>query len=160
MCLNKRIESCRTCVDIQDITFEMELIENLMEDNAISEGKYLEKMNQIKKKYNFVNKAHKIHGCSDCIIDDEPEDDSHSDDVVVVEVIRVNRDNVTELEDIPGNWISKHINNDVYVSEIIYNSNMRMVYNPDNDRLYRDIYYDNNDNNFKQLDHWIDHINT
>ena len=85
MCLTKRIEPCKVCVAFLKLSKTTDLIEDAMENNTITEGKYLKDMNEMKKGYDCFTKCHKTDGCSDCIIDGEPDDDSDDDNVVEVE---------------------------------------------------------------------------
>ena len=89
MCLTKRIEPCKVCVAFLKLSKTTDLIEDAMENNTITEGKYLKDMNEMKKGYDCFTKCHKTDGCSDCIIDGEPDDDSDDDNVVEVEPLEI-----------------------------------------------------------------------
>ena len=63
----------------------MDLIEDAMDNNEITEGQYLKDMDQMKNFYDRVTEFHKIDGCSDCIIDDDDDDDDSDDDAIPAE---------------------------------------------------------------------------
>ena len=72
MCLTKRIAPCKLCVGFSYLSDEMDEVEDKMENNKITEGEYLKKMDTMKYHYDEYTKYHKKNGCSDCM-DDEPE---------------------------------------------------------------------------------------
>ena len=80
MCLTKRIEPCGNCLAFLQLSQTMDLIEDKMDNNKITEGKYLKEMNKVKKFYDRVTESHKIEGCSDCIMNDDDDDDDSDDD--------------------------------------------------------------------------------
>ena len=83
MCLTKRIAPCDNCVSFLKLSQTMDLIEDKMDNNEITEGTYLKDMDQMKNFYDRVTEFHKIDGCSDCITDDDDDDDDDSDYEIV-----------------------------------------------------------------------------
>jgi len=69
MCLTKRIKPCKLCVGFSYLRHEMDEVEDKMENNKITEGEYLKKMDKIKTNYDFITEYHKKKGCSDCMDD-------------------------------------------------------------------------------------------
>ena len=86
MCLTKRIEPCKVCVAFLKLSKATDLIEDAMENNKIIEGNYLKEMNKMKKFYDCFTEEHKIDGCSDCIMYDEPDDDDSNDNEIAIPV--------------------------------------------------------------------------
>ena len=80
MCLTKRIVPCEVCVTFDYLTECMDIVEDKMENNTITEGVYLKKMDKMKKDYDYLTEYHKTEGCSDCIMDDKPDDETDDDD--------------------------------------------------------------------------------
>tara|TARA_R110002126_G_scaffold38225_2_gene114254 strand:+ start:222 stop:575 length:354 start_codon:yes stop_codon:yes gene_type:complete len=64
----------------------MDEVENKMDNNTITEGDYLKDMDEMKKFYDCFTESHKIDGCSDCIMDDEPDDDDSNDNEIAIPV--------------------------------------------------------------------------
>ena len=86
MCLTKRIAPCDTCGTFLKLSQTTDLIEDAMENNKIPEGYYLKEMNKMKKFYDCFTEEHKIDGCSDCIMYDEPDDDDSNDNEIAIPV--------------------------------------------------------------------------
>ena len=79
MCLTKRIAPCDNCLSFLKLSQTMDLIEDKMDNNEITEGQYLKGMNVMKKCYDRVTELHKIDGCSDCIMNDDDDSDDEYD---------------------------------------------------------------------------------
>lgn len=116
----------------------------------ITEGKYLEICRITKKLYENLMVL-----CSCKELEEEEEDE----DIIEVSFETVTTDNTKHLVGLPGDFIDKYLNEDLYVSERLYNNNMKFVILPvDGVSPFRHIYYDSTDNQFKQLLNWFDDL--
>tara|TARA_R110002012_G_scaffold175549_1_gene340409 strand:- start:773 stop:1231 length:459 start_codon:yes stop_codon:yes gene_type:complete len=139
--------NCIHCDTRENVIVPKQLsAEDDVSSGRITEGKYLEICKITKKLYENLMV---LCSCKEL----EEEEDEHSIDV---SILTVTTDNTKHLVGLPGDFLDKYLNEEIYVSERLYNNNMKFVVLPVNLLPFNHIYYDSTDNQFKELLNWFD----
>lgn len=139
--------NCIHCDTRENVIVPKQLsAEDDVSSGRITEGKYLEICKITKKLYENLMV---LCSCKEL----EEEEDEHSIDV---SILTVTTDNTKHLVGLPGDFLDKYLNEEIYVSERLYNNNMKFVVDAVNLSPFNHIYYDSTDNQFKELLNWFD----
>tara|TARA_R110002020_G_scaffold116083_1_gene266295 strand:- start:1640 stop:2101 length:462 start_codon:yes stop_codon:yes gene_type:complete len=140
--------NCIHCDTRENVIVPKQLsAEDDVSSGRITEGKYLEICKITKKLYENLMVL--------CFCK-EQEEEEEDEDSIDVSILTVTTDNTKHLVGLPGDFLDKYLNEEIYVSERLYNNNMKFVVLPVNLLPFRHIYYDSTDNQFKELLNWFD----
>jgi len=141
--------TCKFCETQQSVVDKQTIADEDVANGKMTEGEYLKRCDIIKKLYQTL-----LERC-ECDKQVELEDDE-----IEVQAVFVTPSNTIELVGLPGDFINKTITKQVLVCCEVIDGNKKMVYGIDEYGEYlfsplQHIYYDNNDNLFKQEIDWV-----
>ena len=130
--------TCKFCETQKSVIEKQTKADEDVANGKMPEGQYL-KLCEITK--NLYNNLMVLCECKS----DESEDEE-----ILVTAISVTRNNIIDLVGLPGAFIDNYINREVFVAEELIDGNKRLVYPSNLSGPFTHIYYDDNDNQFKQ----------
>ena len=147
--------TCKFCETQQSVVEKQTKADEDVANGKMPEGQYLKLCEITKKLY------HNLLALCECKIIVKEYEDSDEEEEVYVVPVEVTINNTIELVGLPGDFIVTYLGEDVMVGEDIIDGNKRMVYPESNlgqtnhNSPFKHIYYDNNDNLFKQEIDWV-----
>tara|TARA_R110002012_G_scaffold41999_5_gene114589 strand:+ start:25 stop:495 length:471 start_codon:yes stop_codon:yes gene_type:complete len=146
--------NCKFCETQQSVVDKQTLADEDVANGKITEGEYLKKCDIIKKLYGIL-----LEHC-EC---DNKQVELEEDEILVM-AVAITRNNIIELVGIPtttgeGNFINEYMNKNVLVRDEVFDGNKKLVYGFDeygdyDGNPFKHIYYDSNDNLFKEERDW------
>ena len=142
--------TCKFCETQQSVVEKQNKADEDVANGKMPEGQYLKLCEITKKLY------HNLLALCECKIIVKEYEDGREDEETYVETVEVTINNTIELVGLPGfDFIATYMGEDVLVVEDIIDGNKRMVYPESDVGPLQHIYYDNNDNLFKQEIDWV-----
>ena len=139
--------TCKFCETQQSVVEKQTKADEDVANGKMPEGQYIKLCEITKKLYNNL-----LALCECKVKENEGEQE---DDEFFLEFVAVTGNNTIELLGLPGDFIATYIWNTVLVGHEVIDGNKRMVYPQSLDGPFTHIYYDNNDNLFKQEIDWV-----